>query len=321
MHRPGPSRYSRWILPALALVFVGIAVLIPLPAGLDGAGSTAWPRLANVFLVLLVFAIVAAMQRSSISASPRIGWAVALLAFLLGVTSLVAHRWVASTSTCRYYDQVLIVGDVLRPLAADYLTRYPDSGCEDLLKAFTGHAEEAWTEESLRRAELLLGGTFVWIVPMAALGVMTIVRILQRTPVVGRDVLRGAGVFISYASEDRRFAEDIQLALTGLGYRVFFDKESLPAGGDFHSRIRSEIAESDLLIFLISPDSVTGGSYALTELKFAREKWAHPKGRVLPVMVRQTEFALIPKYLSAVTVLEPEGNIAAETARAVEALR
>lgn len=47
--------------------------------------------------------------------------------------------------------------------------------------------------------------------------------------------------FLSYASEDRPLAEEIQLALAGAGHEVFFDRESLPAGGDYHARIKASV--------------------------------------------------------------------------------
>ena len=129
-------------------------------------------------------------------------------------------------------------------------------------------------------------------------------------------------IFLSYASEDRALAEDIQLALAGAGHEVFFDRQSLPAGGDYHQRIRDAVAGADLFVFLISPDSVDAGGYALTEMGYARDKWAHPKGKVLPVMLRATLFTSIPAYLKSVTLLEPRGNVPAEvvaaTARLIE---
>src|SRR5262249_21835469 len=53
---------------------------------------------------------------------------------------------------------------------------------------------------------------------------------------------------------------------------------------------------------------------ALTELKYAREKWPRPEQRVFPVMVETTDRALIPGYIRGLTFYEPEGNIAAEVA-------
>jgi len=127
-------------------------------------------------------------------------------------------------------------------------------------------------------------------------------------------------IFISYSSPDRQIAEEIQLALLGEGHDVFYDKDSLPAGGNYHARISNAIALANAFIFLISPDSITPGSYALTELKFVRSKWPHPNGRVLPVRLLSTPWENIPAYLKSVTVLEPSGNIAAEVLDAVTAL-
>ncbi len=125
-------------------------------------------------------------------------------------------------------------------------------------------------------------------------------------------------IFLSYASEDRDQAEQIYLALTGAGHEVFFDRASLPAGEDYHLRISQAVEESSVMIFLISPDSVSKSSFARSELKFAQEKWKHPKNAVLPVMIRTTTYSDIPNYLKAVTVLEPVGNAAAEVTQWVE---
>lgn len=127
-------------------------------------------------------------------------------------------------------------------------------------------------------------------------------------------------IFLSYSSPDREVAEEIQLALLGEGHEVFFDKDSLPAGGTYHGRIDEAIRLADLLIFLISPQSLAPGSYALTELKLARSKWRHPRDRVLPVRLGGTPWASIPPYLKSVTILEPTGNVAAEILAATVAL-
>ncbi len=84
-------------------------------------------------------------------------------------------------------------------------------------------------------------------------------------------------IFLSYASEDRDAAEQIYLALTGADHEVFFDRASLPAGEDYHLRISQAVEESNVMIFLISPDSVPKASFARSELKFAQEKWKPPK--------------------------------------------
>jgi hypothetical protein len=58
----------------------------------------------------------------------------------------------------------------------------------------------------------------------------------------------------------------------------------------------------------------------MTELKFAREQFVNPRGRVLPVMTKPTPFSEIPPYLSAITLLQPQGNLVAETVAEVDRL-
>ena len=73
-------------------------------------------------------------------------------------------------------------------------------------------------------------------------------------------------IFLSYASENRPRAEEIALALKADGHDVFFDSAKLSGGENYHQVIRAQIAEADLLVFLISPDSVQPGAYTLSEL-------------------------------------------------------
>lgn len=125
-------------------------------------------------------------------------------------------------------------------------------------------------------------------------------------------------IFLSYSSAQGEIAARIELALKGEGHAVFRDRSSLPPGEAFGERIRDAIEESDLLVFLISSDSVAEGRYTLTELKFAEQKWPHPGGRVLPVYAEDTPKDAIPAYLRAVTTLRPRGNLVAEVVAEVD---
>lgn len=127
-------------------------------------------------------------------------------------------------------------------------------------------------------------------------------------------------IFISYPSEERDAAEQLNLALLQQGSDVFFDRDDLPPGLEYDQAIANFIAQSDLIVFLITPASVTAGRYTLTEVKLAQERWPEPQGRVLPVMMRPTDMATIPPYLRAVNLLIPRGNAVAETAHEVRRL-
>jgi hypothetical protein len=140
---------------------------------------------------------------------------------------------------------------------------------------------------------------------------------------VGRRINRqGAGpmkstIFLSYPSSLGETALRIELSLKGEGYAVFRDRSALPPGEAFDARIRAAVEESDLFVFLITPESVSPGRYTLTELKFAEQRWGHPAGHVLPVIAEPTPHESIPAFLRAVTILKPHGNLVAEVAAEV----
>jgi hypothetical protein len=127
-------------------------------------------------------------------------------------------------------------------------------------------------------------------------------------------------IFLSYASENRPFAEEMALALRNDGHEVFFDRAALSGGEHYHQVIREQLAASDLLLFLITHAAVEAGSYALSELRAAEARWPSPAGHVVPVLLEPMPLPAIPAYLRAVTLLEPRGNAAAEVAAHVERL-
>lgn len=128
-------------------------------------------------------------------------------------------------------------------------------------------------------------------------------------------------LFISYPSTQRDLAERLRIALEGEGHAVFTDRAELKEGEPYHEALREAVDDAEGLVFLITPRSVAPGSYALTELDLAQRQWRSPAGRVLPVLVEATPLAAIPPYLRAVTLLQPKGDVVAETVAAVARLR
>lgn len=127
-------------------------------------------------------------------------------------------------------------------------------------------------------------------------------------------------LFISYPSDQRDLAERLRLALEEEGHDVFTDRSELREGEAYHAALREAIADADAMLYLITPRSVAPGSYALTELDLAQRQWRTPAGRVLPVLVEPTPIATIPPYLRSVTLLQPRGDVVAETVAAVARL-
>ncbi len=125
-------------------------------------------------------------------------------------------------------------------------------------------------------------------------------------------------IFLSYPSDKRDIAGAIAQRLTNSGRQVFFDNDSLPPGGSYDERIPAAIAKADAMVFLVNKHSLADGSYTRTELKFARDRWPNPIGRVLPVMLEPFPIETLPPYLKSMTVLAPEGDLVAETVDAIK---
>lgn len=127
-------------------------------------------------------------------------------------------------------------------------------------------------------------------------------------------------IFLSYSSEQASIAEQVCLRMRTSQHNVFFDRTNLQPGEEYDQAIIDAIRSSDLFVFLISPQSIGEGAYTRTELRFARDTWPNPAGRVLPVIAVPTDFSQIPNYLKAVTILRPDGNLPAEVSATVNDL-
>lgn len=127
-------------------------------------------------------------------------------------------------------------------------------------------------------------------------------------------------LFLSYAHEQAGIARDIEARLSADEHDVFFDRATLRVAESYDDAIRREVEACDAFLFLISPEAIANGKYTLSELAFMKRKHRNPSGKVLPVMVKPVLFSLLDPYLRAVTVLVPEGDVAAEVVAAVSAL-
>jgi hypothetical protein len=119
-------------------------------------------------------------------------------------------------------------------------------------------------------------------------------------------------IFISYSRYDRPIAERIDNALNAAGFETFLDTKNLPIGQEFNARIKLAIDSADLFLFLASSNSVRPGSYTLTELSFAENKWQNPSGYVLPILLEGFDPGQLPAYIRPVNGLQIKGNAEAE---------
>ena len=214
-----------------------------------------------------------------------------------------------------------------------------------LLQEHGYEPERIWTRASIVSARLLIFGDFVAAFVFLTTGLALLATIssgraqargallaaqpsaastpaaLPEASSIWRWIRRPTRIFLSYASERRKVAEEIFLRLTGAGYEVFFADQHAQPGTSFDVHISRSVSECDVMVFLISRESVAPDHFCLTELNRARRRWSHPDGHVLPVNLDETPHERIPAYLTAVTVMAPVGNLASDVVDAMQALR
>lgn len=119
-------------------------------------------------------------------------------------------------------------------------------------------------------------------------------------------------IFISYANEDRALANDVNERLRQSGHDVFFDESNLKPSDAYDRVIQSQIAKSDIMLFLCSEHSLSPGRYTLTELEMAKAVWKAPQGRVLPILLGDTDFGDLPSYLKGLSAYRQKGDPVSE---------
>jgi TIR domain len=92
-------------------------------------------------------------------------------------------------------------------------------------------------------------------------------------------------IFLSYAREDRDFAEHLAKALEDSGWSVWWDRR-LEAGEVWDEVIASNIEVAKIVLVLWSPTSIKS-RWVKNEARFADEK-----GKLVPVLVRSTPIPL-----------------------------
>jgi len=87
-------------------------------------------------------------------------------------------------------------------------------------------------------------------------------------------------VFISYSSRYKDLVERLRLALVAEGHDPYVDRTELEPGQPFDAELREAIDDCDLFVFLLAPETVAPGSYALAELGLAQAVDAREARRV-----------------------------------------
>jgi hypothetical protein len=94
-----------------------------------------------------------------------------------------------------------------------------------------------------------------------------------------KDYTDAPKIFISYAHEDKEFAEKLYKELQGMPFEVWWDQAELHVGDDIKEKLDQSLKNSDYLLFISSKNS-SSSEWASKEITKALEM----KKKILPVV-------------------------------------
>ena len=99
-------------------------------------------------------------------------------------------------------------------------------------------------------------------------------------------------IFVSYASEDRRFLNRLRLELKVLErqglIQAWYDGKII-AGNRWHDKIVNNLEKAEIIIFLVSPDLLASDYIDRIELQTALKRDERGEAIVIPVIIRPTD--------------------------------
>ncbi len=111
-------------------------------------------------------------------------------------------------------------------------------------------------------------------------------------------------IFLSYAHEDERYKEKLQVSLAVLknkGLIEVWDDRQLMGGQEWDATIKKALDDADIVLLLVSPDFLASSYIFDVEVKLAMEEHRAKTVRVIPIIVRpclwkETEFVQLQAF-------------------------
>jgi internalin A len=121
---------------------------------------------------------------------------------------------------------------------------------------------------------------------------------------------RAARVFVSYSHRDERQLNELKTHLSPLErlklIETWYDRR-IVAGEDFGQKINENIDSADIILLLVSADFLASKYCYEIEMKRALERHEKKEARVVPVIVRDVNWKVIPE-LSRLTAVPKDGK-------------
>lgn len=101
-------------------------------------------------------------------------------------------------------------------------------------------------------------------------------------------------IFISYSKKDKRYKEALLNHLEGLrGKIITWNDADLLAGEDWDERIKEELEQADIVLYLVSANSIATGYIKNVELPFIKERCESGECKLVPIIVSKCHWTAL----------------------------
>ena len=156
---------------------VGSFVIAP-PGGVASGGNTTLINFSK-FIVAALAGLILILVHKWNQRKHLARWTLlAVCSLVLSVLAYFAYQHFLDTRTCKYFDQLAVIGDTYTQIGQNYLRETPNASCSTLLEDFAGKAEDVWTQDSINRSRYVLGLAYISCIPLFTVCIIAVVQSL-----------------------------------------------------------------------------------------------------------------------------------------------
>jgi internalin A len=169
----------------------------------------------------------------------------------------------------------------------------------------------AWEQSELKKFPMIVDGSVTEIDVDALLNGVELKG--ERESARGREGIerrRAARIFVSYSHKDERLLSELKTHLSPLRRQNLietWDDREIRPGEDFGEKINENLERADIIILLVSSDFIASDYCYEREMTRALERHDNHEARVVPVIVRDAKWEVIPQ-LSRLQAIPKNGK-------------
>ena len=181
---------STWgLLASFAIFIFGIvgSFVLPPPGWVASGGNTTLINFAK-FIVAALAGLILILVHKWNQRTHLTRWTlIAVCSLIFSLLAFFAYQHFLDTRTCKYFDQVAVIGDTYTQHGQSYVRETPNASCSTLLEDFAGKAEDVWTQDSINRSRYVLALAYICCIPLFTICIIAVVQSLYSVTQAGAE--------------------------------------------------------------------------------------------------------------------------------------